>query len=274
MDTATITPESRAHEERAARPRVSQWSVVRGEWIKLSSVRSNVAGLAAAPVGLLVLGLVFAEVGNSENGPRGTAKDALAVSFGGVTLSQLIIAVVAANFVASEYASGLMSIMFAAVGRRTRVLRAKAIVIGGSTCVVMTMGALIMCVAGNAVYSGDLPTYGLGDPGVLRAVAGLGLYGGCVALIGVAIGYLLRSTAASIGVLIGVLILGPLITGLLPGSVGTGLTKIMPSRAGDAIMSVSRPSDALSPWAALAVLAVWTVGLLTVASLRLVHRDA
>ncbi len=271
MDTVTNTPESRAH---SARPRVSQWSVVRGEWIKLSSVRSNVAGLAAAPAGLLVLGLVFAAVGDSDSGPRGTAQDALSVSFGGVTLSQLIIAVVAANFVASEYASGLMSIMFAAVGRRTRVLRAKAIVLGGTMCVVMTIGALAMCLAGNAVYSGDLPTYGLGDPGVLRAVLGLGLYGGCVALLGVAVGYLLRSTAASIGVLIGVLILGPLITGLLPGSFGSGLTKIMPSRAGDAIMSVSPPSDALSPWAALAVVAIWTVGSLALASLRLVKRDA
>jgi ABC-2 type transport system permease protein len=189
-------------------------------------------------------------------------------------LSQLIIGVLAALFVGSEYASGLIRTMFGAVGRRTRVLRAKAIVFGGATWLAVTIGALGAFFAGSAVYSGDLPSYSIDDPGVLRAVLSAGFYGGCVALIGIAVGFLARSTAAAIGVLLGLLMLAPLLVEILPGTVGDTLTKILPSNAGDAMMSVTSPDSRLSPWLGFAVLVAWVVGLLAIAGVTLRRRDA
>jgi ABC-type transport system involved in multi-copper enzyme maturation permease subunit len=253
---------------------VTQWSVTKAEWIKLRSVRVNVFGIAAAAVGLVLLGVLFSAVGNTDQGPRGTVADSVSLVFGGITLSQLIIGVLAALFVGSEYASGLIRTTFGAVGRRTRVLRAKAIVFGVVTWLAMTIGAFGAFFAGSAVYGGDLASYSIADPGVLRAVLSAGFYGGCVALIGIAVGFLLRSTAAAIGVLLGLLMLAPVLVGLLPGTVGDTLTKILPSKAGDAMMSVASPDSLLSPWLGFAVLVAWAVGLLAIAALALRRRDA
>jgi ABC-2 type transport system permease protein len=253
---------------------VTQWSVTKAEWIKLRSVRVNVLGVAAAAVALVMLGALFSAFGNTDQGPRGNVADSVSLVFGGITLSQLIIGVLAALFVGGEYASGLIRTTFGAVGRRTRVLRAKAIVFGGAAWLAMTIGAFGAFFAGTAVYGGDLTSYSIDDPGVLRAVLSAGFYGACVALIGIAVGFLLRSTAAAIGVLIGVLMLAPVLVGLLPGTIGDTFTKILPSRAGDAMMSVTSPDDLLSPWFAFAVLVAWVVGLLAIAGVTLRRRDA
>jgi ABC-2 type transport system permease protein len=275
MNTITASPNaSRTVERQSLGRAVTQWSVTKAEWIKLRSVRVNVLGIAAAAVGLVVLGVLFAAVGNTDQGPRGNVADSVSLVFGGITLSQLIIGVLAALFVGSEYASGLIRTTFGAVGRRTRVLRAKAIVFGGATWLAMTIGAFGAFFAGSAVYGGDLSTYSIGDPGVLRAVLFAGVYGGSVALIGIAVGFILRSTAAAIGVLLGLLMLAPVLVGLLPGTIGETLTKILPSKAGDAMMSVTSPDSLLSPWLGFAVLVAWAVGLLAIAGVALRRRDA
>ena len=253
---------------------VTQWSITKAEWIKLRSVRVNVVGVAAAAVGLMLLGVLFSALAPTDMGPGGTATDSVSLAFGGTSLSQLIIGVLAALFVGSEYASGLIRTTFGAVARRTRVLRAKAIVFGGATGLAMTLGAFAAFFAGSAVYSGNLPSHSIGDPGVLRAVLSVGFYGACVALIGIAVGFLVRSTATAIGLLLGLLMLAPLLVDLVPGTVGETLSKIVPSNAGEAMMSVTSPGSLLSPMVGLAVLVAWVVGLLTLAAVALRRRDA
>jgi ABC-2 type transport system permease protein len=253
---------------------VTQWSVTKAEWIKLRSVRVNVVGVAAAAVGLMLLGVLFSALAPTDMGPGGTATDSVSLAFGGTSLSQLIIGVLAALFVGSEYASGLIRTTFGAVARRTRVLRAKAIVFGGATGLAMTLGAFAAFFAGSAVYSGNLPSHSIGDPGVLRAVLSVGFYGACVALIGIAVGFLVRSTATAIGLLLGLLMLAPLLVDLVPGTVGETLSKIVPSNAGEAMMSVTSRDSLLSPMVGLAVLVAWVVGLLTLAAVALRRRDA
>jgi ABC-2 type transport system permease protein len=279
MDTLTASPVSTVdasppvERQRLGRA-VTQWSVTRAEWIKLRSVRVNVVGIAAAAVALVLLGVLFSALAARDMGPGGTATDSVSFAFGGISLSQLIIGVLAALFVGSEYASGLIRTTFGAVARRTRVLRAKAIVFGGAAWLAMTIGALGAFFAGGAVYGGDLPSYSIDDPGVLRAVLSAGFYGGSVALIGIAVGFVVRSTAAAIGVLIGLLMLAPLLVELLPGTVGDTLTKILPSNAGDAMMSVTSGDSLLSPLLGFAVLVAWVIGLLAIAGVILRRRDA
>ena len=253
---------------------VTQWSVTKAEWIKLRSVRVNVVGIAAAVVGLVLLGVLFSALAPTDMGPGGTATDSVSLAFGGTSLSQLIIGVLAALFVGSEYASGLIRTTFGAVARRTRVLRAKAIVFGGAIGLAMMLGAFGAFVAGSAIYSGNLPSHSIGDPGVLRAVLSVGFYGACVALIGIAVGFLVRSTATAIGLLLGLLMLAPLLVDLVPGAVGETLSKIVPSNAGEAMMSVMSPYSLLSPLLGTGVLVAWVVGLLAAAAVTLRRRDA
>lgn len=256
------------------RPAVSQRSVVRSEWIKFRSVRSNFVAVASGAAALILLGMLFSSLGDADRGPRGAATDSLSIILGGLTLSQVILGVTAAVFVTSEYASGLIRTMFGAVGRRTRVLWAKATVAGTVTWVVMTVAAFVTFFAGNAVFGGDMPTYGLSDPGVLRAILGAGFYATCVTLIGIALGFVMRSTAAAIGVLVTLFMVAPILLRLVPGAAGDWLAKIIPSGAGDALMSVTSPDTLLSPLLGFVTLSVWVVGLLAAARVLVRRRDA
>jgi ABC-2 type transport system permease protein len=258
--------------------RVTQRSVVHAEWIKFRSVRSNLATLAAAGIVLVLFGALFSYLaGGGENlGPPGSddMSDSMASVFGGLNLSQLVLGVLGAVFVAGEYVTGLIRTTFAAVPHRLPVLRAKAIVLGTSTWLVMTVASFVAFFVGQALYAGDGITYSITEPGVLRAVFGVGLYGAGVVVMGVALGFLLRSTAAAIGTLIGTLMLAPGLVSLLPDSISSPLGKVLPSNAGEAIRTVASNSDLLSPGAGMAVFAAWVVGLVIAAAVIVRRRDA
>jgi ABC-type transport system involved in multi-copper enzyme maturation permease subunit len=257
--------------------RVTQRSVCRAEWIKFVSVRSNVRALVGAGLVLLVFGTLFASLaGGDEALPpnAATASDSLSMTFAGMNLSQLVLGVLGAVFVAGEYTTGVIRTMFTAVADRVSVLRAKAIVLGFGSWLVMTVASVVVFFAGQAVYAGDGATYALTDDGVLRAVLGGGVYGAGIALMGLALGFLLRSTAAAIGTLVATLMVAPGLIGLLPDAFGDPVGKYLPSNAGQAFLAVSPSETLLSPGAGFVVFAVWAVGLLAAAVVVLRRRDA
>jgi len=253
---------------------VTQRRVVKAEWIKLWSVRSTVIGLFAAVVVAVGLGLVFSSLGGNEmgHGPQ-VGSDPLSLSLAGFDLSQLITGVLGVSLVAGEYSTGLMRTVFSAVAGRVPVLRAKAVVFGSVTLVLMTAAAFAAFFGGQALYRGDVPTYSLADPGVFRAVLGTAAYASGVGLLGVALGFLLRTTAAGIGVLFATLLLVPGLTGLLPDAIGEPLTKVLPAGAGQAFMSVGPDGSLLSPMAGFILFVTWVVGLLIVAGVAVKKRD-
>lgn len=257
--------------------RVSQRSVARAEWIKFRSVRSNRYNVVAAALVMIGFGTLFSSLAGSEQGfgpenPAGT--DALTMSFSGIDVSLLVLGVLGAVFVAGEYASGLIRTMFTVVPRRAQVLRAKALVVAASTFVVMTVASFVVFFTGRAVYAGDGAVYGLGDEGVVRALLGGGAISAGMALLGLSLGFILRSTAAAIGTLVAVVMLTPGLMPLLPGSLGDTVPKFLPSNAGQAFLSVGSSDTLLAPGAGLAVFTAWVVGLLVVAAFVLGRRDA
>lgn len=255
---------------------VTQLRVVKAEWIKLRSVRSTVIGLIAAVAVAVGLGLLFSSLaGSGQSAPHGgPSGDPLSLSLAGFDLSQLIIGVLGVSLVAGEYATGLMRTTFSAVARRLPVLWAKTIVFGGTTLVLMLAAAFAAFWGGQALYGGTERTAALSDPGVLRAVLGAAVYASGVGLLGVAIGFLLRTTAAGIGVLFATLLLAPGLAGLLPDTVGDPLTKVLPSNAGQAFMSVADNTELLSPGAGSLVFLLWVAGLLAAACVAVTRRDA
>jgi ABC-type transport system involved in multi-copper enzyme maturation permease subunit len=257
--------------------RVTQRSVCRAEWIKFVSVRSNVRALIGAGLVLLAFGTLFASLAGSDEAlppNAAAATDSLSMTFAGMNLSQLVLGVLGAVFVAGEYTTGMIRTMFTAVADRVSVLRAKAIVLGVGSWLVMTVASVVVFFAGQAVYAGDGATYALTDDGVLRAVLGGGVYGAGIALMGLALGFLLRSSAAAIGTLVAMLMVAPGLIGLLPDAFSETVGKYLPSNAGQAFLAVSPNETLLSPPAGFAVFARWAVGLLAAAVVVLRRRDA
>ncbi len=277
--TTTIAHTPLTTHDTAAGP--SSWrlrfrGIVRAEWIKLVSVRTNVITLASAAVALVGLGMLFSSFtgGDGPSSPGGGLSDSLSVAFSGMNLAQLVLGVIGALLVTSEYASGLIRTMFAAVPTRIPVLLAKSVVVGVATWVVMTAAAFVTFFAAQAVYAGDGATYAITDDGVLRAVFGVGVFGAGVALLGVALGFLLRSTASAVATLVAVLLIAPGLAGLLPDSVSDTVARVLPSNAASSFTSLTPGENMLGAGAGLVVFAIWVIGLLAMAAWSVRRRDA
>ena len=122
------------------------------------------------------------------------------------------------------------------------------------------------------MYGGDLATVPLAD--ALDVIVGAVVYLTGIGLIGLALGFLLRSTAAGIATLVGGVFIGPGLLNLLPDSITDVFMKYLPSEAGSAMMTQVSDPDLLSRGAGYVVFIAWVVGLLGLAGYLLRKRDA
>jgi ABC-2 type transport system permease protein len=115
----------------------------------------------------------------------------------------------------------------------------------------------------------------LTDPGVLREVAGAPVYLAVIAVIGLALGALLRRTAAGLAVFAAVFFVVPLVTAYLPAGI-KGFAPYLPSNAGGTVWGAGKlfGGHQLAPWAGFAVLCGYAVVLTAAAAWRLRRRDA
>lgn len=258
---------------------VTGLGVLRSEWVKLRSVRSSTVTLAAAAGALLVVGLIFSAilggVLSTGEAPDEFGGDPAGAALAGVMIAQLIIGVLGVLAVTSEYATGMIRSTLTAVPARLPVLWAKAAVLTFATLPLLVVTALVVFFAGQALIgTNGLETAALGDPGVLRAVLATAAYLTGVALIGLAVGTLLRSTAAAISTLFGMVFLLPgLGSILLPASWRDDVLQLLPSNAGSAFTSVQPGPELLSAGAGAAVFAAWIVVPLVAAAVALRRRS-
>jgi len=109
---------------------------------------------------------------------------------------------------------------------------------------------------------------------VTRIVIGSGLVVAVTAVCGFGIGAIIRSTAGSIGTLVGIFFVLPLVAqAALPRSVA-GLARFLPSNAGDAMWGGAIGPRSLSAWSGFALLCGYAVVLVAVAGWRLRRGDA
>lgn len=114
---------------------------------------------------------------------------------------------------------------------------------------------------------------GIGSPNVARMVVGAAGYLVLVGLIGMALGALLRNTAAGISALVGLFFVIPPVLDLLPTSWADNIGPYLPFNAGEAFWG--RPDGAhLSTLAGLLVLVAWTAAIIVAAAARLRQADA
>ncbi len=254
--------------------RVTFGRIVSSEWFKFRTVRSNVVALGGAAAATVGLGALFASVAGTGDGPSRLAANSLSLSLGGFNLSQIIIAILGVALVAGEYQTGLIRTWFGAAPDRLRVLGAKTTVYGALVFIVSLIAAVLAFLVGQALLPTGWEALSLRSDGVLQALLGTAVYGAAIGMMGVGLGFLLRSTAAGAGAVVTTLFIAPVMIGLLPASIGDPLGKVLPSNAATAMQGIESNSELLSAGWGTAVLVAWVVGIVGAAAISLKRRDA
>ena len=280
MTTTSVAP-ARGPSGSAGR-RAGFVNLMRAEWTKIRSVRSTVWTLAAFIVVTIGITALLTWLTESHwTGPRAGDRDAsiLADPVGfimgaGVGLGQLAICVLGALVITSEYSTGVIRASLLAVPRRIPVLAAKAAVFAVLVLVVTEIVAFCSFFIGSAILHAHVAV-SLSDSGVARAVAGAGLYLTVLGLFALSIGTLIRHTAGAISAVIGIVLVLPILSGLLPGNWGAHINAYLPEQAGTLITHTHEVSgDLLSPWQGFGVLCLWAALLFAADAFLLQRRDA
>ena len=252
--------------------------VLGSEWIKFWSVRSTVWSLLAMVVTTIGFGalICFGTAQAAEQMPPGERAflDPTALALAGLTFGQLAAGVLGVLVISSEYSTGGIRSSLVAVPRRLRLLMAKAAVLLAVVLVLGLVSSFVVFFIGQALLVGVNLQTSLGEPGVLRAVIGGGLYLAASALFGLAFGTLLRQTAGGIVAAIAGLLIVPPLTQLLPGDWGASVSKWFTSNAGQQILSVREQPDAAGPWSGYVAFCLWALAILVVGAMLLKRRDA
>jgi ABC-type transport system involved in multi-copper enzyme maturation permease subunit len=210
-------------------------------------------------------------------------------SLAGAFLGLIAIVTVAAMFFSTEYRRGLIRTTLAATPRRGAVLAAKAVVIGAVVFVAGLVAAVVSIAGGvpREENSGQvlLPTSLLTDA---RVVIGTALMLAVAAVFALALGAILRRSAAAITIAVVVVVMPFLLTALnvVPAGVGDWLLRLTPAAGLAVEQSIPRYAQVttvtspvqgyypLSPYAGFGVLCLWAAAALALALIALRRRDA
>jgi ABC-2 type transport system permease protein len=252
---------------------VSLRRVLRSEWTKFRSLRSTwwsiaVTVLAAVGVGVLVTATAA--------GNHATSVDPVTVAgrsqLGGL-ISQLAVGVLAVLFISGEYGTGMIRSSMIAVPRRLPVLWAKVSVFAAVVLPVTLVSSLTAYALGQVVWrSHGKPAVALTDPGVARVVLGAAVCIMLTGLIALAVGTLVRNTAAGITTMVGLYFVLPILAGNMPQRIAE-LSRFLPSNASGAVWDASLSPVSMTPTNGFILLCVYAVVLCAAAAWRLRHGD-
>lgn len=251
--------------------------VVRGEVVKLTSLRSTWWTLLVTVVGTLGVTALAAH-GATDHGPgwyQGWRNwfDPTNQSLTGLVLGVLALGVLGILAVTSEYGSGTIRSSLAAAPRRPLLLGGKVLVVGVLALAVSEVLTFASFALGQAILSGGgAPSASLGQPGVLRAVALSGIFVALLGLLGAALGVIIRHTAGAIGVFVGVTFLLPLLLHNAPGDLQRYVPITMLANSVGAVLP-QHPSQLPAP-VALGLMAAYSAAALGLAAVLFVRRDA
>ena len=257
------------------RLRVTGPRVVLSEWTKFRSLRSTVYTLLMAVVFMIGLGALIAAITANQPGGLGPGESAVSISLSGMFFAQLAIGVLGVLLITGEYSTGMIRSSLTVVPRRLPMLWGKLAVFAGVVLLTMLAASFAAFFVGQAVLSGQHLGGSLSDPGALRSVVGAALYVTVAGITALALGALLRNTAAAITTFVAVFFVFPTLTLLLPASVTDHFVQYLPSNLGGVLTgSTSGLAHPLGPWAGFGVLCGYAVVLVGFAAWRLRRVDA
>jgi ABC-2 type transport system permease protein len=316
--TTTTAPGSAAGLRLSALPaatgRAGLAGAVRSEFTKLRSVRSTywtIAALFIVSVGIAAIagaGIASNIHNNPQNKAGMDATQASLIAF--FELGQLIIAVLGALTITSEYSTGMIRTSLTAMPRRGTVYAAKLIVFTTVTLIISLVTSFVAFFVGQAVMSGSGVSASLfhsvtipanatmsppaGGPGsgppvvtfsgtdvispgtVLTAIIGIALFVTVVALIAFALGSIIRHTAGAITSAIGLMFVLPIIIQILPSNWRWDIMRFFPDAAGRVLsVTIGQGNPHLwSAWPQFLVTVVYAVVLLGIGGYLFRKRDA
>jgi ABC-2 type transport system permease protein len=273
VNNAAVVPLPAQPVSQTARP-VNQLRVTRSEWIKFSTLRSNWVSLLILVTSIVGLGALISFILNrnwsSMSALDQATFDAIGISLGGVSLAQLIVAVLGVLIVTGEYSNGMIRASLAAVPRRFSLLAGKLTVSAAVSFVVALGSTVIAFLIGQQL----LGSHGvaLDAPHALRAIAGASFFLMSVSVISSAFGFITRSTAGGIASVVALLLVLPIIGLFLPYDWATDVLNYLPGSAGEALMDTTGDAS-MSVGVALITLTGWMVASIAVAAVLLRRRD-
>jgi ABC-2 type transport system permease protein len=207
----------------------------------------------------------------------GCGHDTTKLSLSGVQLGQALVVILAVQLISGEYSSGMISTTLTAMPHRATTLAAKAIAATGVVATAGTIAVLGSLLAGRLILARHgYPALSPVDGPTLRATVGSILYLALIALLSLGVATIVRDAATSIGIILGLLYLVPIVAPVIDNPHWQRLLQqIGPMSAGLAIQATTDLDDLpINPWAGLGVLAAWAATALLVGTLLLRQRDA
>ena len=274
MTTAAITTRTRAVPAAAKRPGLP--GTLRSELTKIGSVRSTywtLLAFVAASIAWAVLdcaGIASHGIGSGFNAAEASLT-------GQVALGELIIVVLGALVITSEYSTGMIRTSLAVMPRRGVLYAAKAITFAAVTLTISLVSSFIAFFVGQAILSGKHYNTTLTQPGVLRAVLLSAAIATVFGLFAYGAGAIIRNTAGAISAILGFIFLIPLLAQALPNAWFADLQRWLPG--GGALEPIARSTPPIdghlfSAWGEFAVFSGYAAILLVVGAWLFVRRDA
>jgi ABC-type transport system involved in multi-copper enzyme maturation permease subunit len=264
--TTTSTPAVAGRTGTAVLPRsaghASFAGTLRSEFTKLRSVRSTFWTLLVLVVVTVGIGALASWGVATHAHQVGPDFDPTRQSLSGLILGQLIIVVLGALTITSEYSTGMIRTSLTSMPRRGSLLAAKGLVFGTVALVTGLVASFAAFFLGQALMSSHHLGASLGQPGVLRAVIGGGLFLTVCGLLSFGLGLIFRHTAAAISASVGLLFVLFILVNFLPSSWQDHADKWIPFNAGSQIWrqhAAQVGEHMFSPWAGFAVFAGYAV---------------
>lgn len=257
--------------------------LVAAEWIKLRSLRSSWWTLA---LGVLVLPLFAASrMSSIAHVPEAVGSPYLVGAVyvtSGVTLTQLVFCTLGVLAVAGEYGTGQIRSTLAAAPTRIPALAAKLLVTVLAVMAASLVAVVLAWAAAAPWFDATGMSIDLTDARDLRIVLGVPLYLGAVTALAFGIGAIVRSSAAGIAAVLGLLLVVENALASIPWEPVQAFAAHLPASAGSRILqddavgsvvTVSSTTD-LTPWQGYGLLLAWVAVVLTAAAVLLRRRDA
>jgi ABC-2 type transport system permease protein len=239
-------------------------ALLHSEWTKLWSVRFGAWCTAVYVFVVLGAGLLAAASTQTSPEPDLAVETALT----GFGFGQLVLVVFGVLAVTSEYSSGNVLVAVIAVPRRTSLLVAKTVVVGVWSALLSAVLAVLCAVA--AARLTQVPGgVSLTDPAVLRVIGLQVAAATLVAVLALAIGTVVRSSAGAVGAGSALVFFAPLLVALAPDWAARS-AKAMPA------LRVGRDTflaEATTWQVGTAVTAAWAVAAWLLGAALLERRD-
>ena len=257
-------------------------NALHAEWTKLRTVVGPawmLAATIAATVGVSAAATAAVRCPSGIACPVDTTK----LSLTGVEFGQAVVAILAVLVISGEYSTGMIRTTLVAMPRRSAVLAAKAVIVGGLVLAAGTFAVGGSLLAGRILLPGHgftaargFPLLSLAHGPTLRAAAGSVLYLALIALLSLGVATAVRDSAAAIGVVLGLFYLSPIVVAVVSSPHWKDrIERYAPMSAGLTIQDTTGLRGlAISPWGGLGVLAAWAAAALLAGGLLLRLRDA